>query len=73
MMGLGFGSTGAGLIEFCLPRLLGTGAVFANMHLLFGPMAASLATHLIPPRYKAFSLAIPLTRLNLRLSCLAAY
>ena len=40
-----------------LRELFGTGAVFANMHLLFGPMAANWQLTLIP-EYKGFLLAI---------------
>jgi electron transport complex protein RnfE len=55
MMGLGFGSV---LVMIGILReLLGTGAVFANMHLLFGPMAANWQLTLIP-EYKGFLLAI---------------
>jgi Na+-translocating ferredoxin:NAD+ oxidoreductase subunit E len=55
MMGLGFGIV---LVMIgALRELLGTGAVFANMHLLFGPSAASWQLTLIHD-YKGFLLAI---------------
>ncbi|NQD92873.1 electron transport complex subunit E [Pseudomonas sp. CrR25] len=55
MMGLGFGAV---LVMIgALRELLGTGALLANMHLLFGPGAASWQLTLIP-EYKGFLLAI---------------
>ncbi len=55
IMGLGFGVV---LVMIgALRELFGTGAVFANMHLLFGPMAANWQLTLIP-EYKGFLLAI---------------
>jgi electron transport complex protein RnfE len=55
MMGLGFGVV---LVMIgALRELFGTGAVFANMHLLFGPIAANWQLTLIP-EYKGFLLAI---------------
>lgn len=55
VMGLGFGVV---LVMIgALRELFGTGAVFANMHLLFGPIATNWQLTLIP-EYKGFLLAI---------------
>ena len=55
MMGLGFGIV---LVLIGAAReLLGTGALFANMHLLFGPVAADWQLTLVSD-YKGFLLAI---------------
>ena len=55
IMGLGFG--GVLVMIGALRELFGTGAVFANMHLLFGPIATNWQLTLIP-EYKGFLLAI---------------
>lgn len=55
MMGLGFGLV---LVMIgAIRELLGTGALFANMHLLFGPIAAEWKLTLVQD-YKGFLLAI---------------
>jgi Na+-translocating ferredoxin:NAD+ oxidoreductase subunit E len=55
VMGIGFGLV---LVLIGAAReLLGTGALFANMHLLFGPMAADWQLTLVSD-YKGFLLAI---------------
>jgi len=55
MMGIGFGLV---LLAIGAVReLLGTGALFANMHLLFGPMAADWQITFVQ-NYKGFLLAI---------------
>ena len=55
MMGLGFGVV---LVMIgALRELFGTGALFANMHLLFGPLAADWQLSVIP-EYPGFLLAI---------------
>lgn len=54
MMGLGFGMVL--VLIGAIRELLGTGALFANMHLLFGPIAAS--GNLLVQDYKGFLLAI---------------
>ncbi|WPC06366.1 electron transport complex subunit E [Pseudomonas benzenivorans] len=55
MMGLGFGVV---LVMIgALRELFGTGALFANMHLLFGPLAADWQLTVIPD-YPGFLLAI---------------
>lgn len=55
MMGLGFGAVL--VILGALRELFGTGALFANMHLLFGPLAANWQVTVIP-EYQGFLLAI---------------
>lgn len=55
MMGLGF--AGALMVLGGLRELFGTGALFANMHLLFGSMADNWHIVLIED-YKGFLLAI---------------
>ncbi len=55
MMGLGFGAVL--VILGALRELFGTGALFANMHLLFGPLAANWQVTIIP-EYQGFLLAI---------------
>ena len=55
MMGLGFGSVL--VLIGAIRELLGTGALFANMHLLFGPMAADWKLTLVHD-YRGFLLAI---------------
>ncbi len=55
MMGLGFG--GVLVTLGALRELFGTGALFANMHLLFGPLAANWQVTLIGD-YQGFLLAI---------------
>ncbi|UTW07114.1 electron transport complex subunit E [Pseudomonas benzenivorans] len=55
MMGLGFGVV---LVMIgALRELFGTGALFANMHLLFGPLAADWQVTVMPD-YPGFLLAI---------------
>ena len=54
-MGLGFGSV---LVMIgALRELFGTGVLFANMHLLFGPLAANWQVTVFP-EYRGFLLAI---------------
>ncbi len=55
MMGLGFGLVL--VLIGAMRELLGTGALFANMHLLFGPIAADWTLTLVQD-YKGFLLAI---------------
>jgi electron transport complex protein RnfE len=55
MMGIGFGLVL--LVIGAIRELLGTGAVFANMQLLFGPLAADWQLTLVHD-YKGFLLAI---------------
>ena len=55
MMGLGFGVVL--VLIGAVRELLGTGALFANMHLLFGPIAAEWKLTLVQD-YKGFLLAI---------------
>jgi electron transport complex protein RnfE len=55
VMGLGFGLVL--VILGGLRELFGTGALFANMHLLFGPLAADWQVTLVPG-YQGFLLAI---------------
>lgn len=55
MMGLGFGIVL--VLIGAIRELLGTGALFANMHLLFGPIAADWTLTLVHD-YKGFLLAI---------------
>nr|WP_322939153.1 electron transport complex subunit E [Pseudomonas sp. s4] len=55
MMGLGFGVVL--VLIGAIRELLGTGALFANMHLLFGPTAAEWKLTLVQD-YKGFLLAI---------------
>ena len=55
MMGLGFGMVL--VLIGAIRELLGTGALFANMHLLFGPIAAEWKLTLVQD-YKGFLLAI---------------
>ena len=55
MMGIGFGLVL--LVIGAIRELLGTGAVFANMQLLFGPLAADWQLTLVQD-YKGFLLAI---------------
>jgi len=55
MMGLGFGVVL--VLIGAIRELLGTGALFANMHLLFGPIAAEWKLTLVQD-YKGFLLAI---------------
>jgi len=55
MMGLGFGTVL--VLIGAIRELLGTGALFANMHLLFGPIAADLKLTLVHD-YRGFLLAI---------------
>ncbi|MDM9650651.1 electron transport complex subunit E [Pseudomonas wenzhouensis] len=55
MMGLGFGIVL--VLIGAIRELLGTGALFANMHLLFGPIAADWTLTLVQD-YKGFLLAI---------------
>jgi electron transport complex protein RnfE len=55
MMGLGFGSVL--VLIGAIRELLGTGALFANMHLLFGPIAADWKLTLVHD-YRGFLLAI---------------
>jgi Na+-translocating ferredoxin:NAD+ oxidoreductase subunit E len=55
VMGLGFGAV---LVMIgALRELFGTGVLFANMHLLFGPLAADWQLTVIP-EYRGFLLAI---------------
>ena len=55
MMGLGFGVVL--VLIGSIRELLGTGALFANMHLLFGPVAADWKLTLVQD-YRGFLLAI---------------
>jgi electron transport complex protein RnfE len=55
MMGLGFGLVL--VLIGAIRELLGTGALFANMHLLFGPIAADWKLTLMHD-YRGFLLAI---------------
>lgn len=55
MMGLGFG--GVLVVLGALRELFGTGALFANMHLLFGPLAANWQITVFS-NYQGFLLAI---------------
>ncbi|WFS20230.1 electron transport complex subunit E [Pseudomonas sp. 905_Psudmo1] len=55
MMGLGFGVVL--VLIGAVRELLGTGALFANMHLLFGPIAAEWKLTLVQD-YRGFLLAI---------------
>ena len=55
MMGVGFGAVL--VVLGAIRELLGTGALFANMDLLFGPMAASW-TLVLSDNYVGFLLAI---------------
>ncbi len=55
MMGLGF--TLVLLVLGGVREMLGAGTLFANMHLLFGPMAESWTWHLVD-QYNGFLLAI---------------
>ncbi|MEX6503179.1 electron transport complex subunit E [Pseudomonas zhanjiangensis] len=55
MMGLGFGAVL--VVLGALRELFGTGALLANMHLLFGPLAANWQLTVIP-EYQGFLLAI---------------
>jgi len=55
MMGLGF--TAVLVVLGALRELIGTGHLFANMHLLFGDMAANWKIELIP-NYRGFLIAI---------------
>ncbi|SDS65277.1 electron transport complex subunit E [Pseudomonas oryzae] len=56
MMGIGFGLVLLAL--GAIRELLGTGTLFANMELLFGPIAADWELNLFGSDYKGFLLAI---------------
>ena len=55
MMGLGFGAVL--LMVGAIREILGSGTLFADMHLLFGPMAENWTLHLFADGY-AFLVAI---------------
>ena len=56
MMGMGF--LIALLLIGAAREILGTGAVFANMHLLFGPLASNWRLQLLGDHYPGFLIAV---------------